>query len=118
MSDIEYGREQDRLEYRLYRDSLIARFGRLVPDELWHYTTADGLIGILKSGHIWSTQVACLNDTLEQLYFGNLVHDAVKIRRAQNTNTDLEPLYRMADLGLATREFSAHGQFVACFSEV
>ena len=62
-----YIREQDREEYGRFCMHHIPNFARALPDEIWHYTTADGLIGILKSGQIWSTQVACLNDTLEPI---------------------------------------------------
>ena len=34
-------------------------------DALFHYTTADGLIGILQSGEIWSTAYYCSNDESE-----------------------------------------------------
>jgi hypothetical protein len=91
--------------------------GRVLPDELWHYTDANGLIGILQSGKIWTTQVTCLNDTLEQRYFGDLVHAAVKQRRTVNTDPAIEPLFRVADNLLSERDFTAMGQFVACFSE-
>lgn len=34
-------------------------------DALFHYTSADGLLGILESGEIWSTAYYCLNDESE-----------------------------------------------------
>lgn len=34
-------------------------------DALFHYTSADGLIGILQSGEIWSTAYYCMNDESE-----------------------------------------------------
>jgi len=34
---------------------------------LYHYTSADGLIGILKSGHIFATHIRYLNDSQEML---------------------------------------------------
>ena len=34
-------------------------------DALFHYTTANGLIGILDSGEIWSTAYYCANDESE-----------------------------------------------------
>jgi len=34
-------------------------------DALFHYTSADGLIGILQSGEIWSTAYYCTNDVSE-----------------------------------------------------
>ena len=90
---------------------------RVLPDELWHYTDATGLIAILESKKIWATQVTCLNDTLEQRYCGDLVHAAVKDRRKVNTDPVIEPLFRAADELLGERDFTTVGQFVACFSE-
>ena len=56
--------DADIREY--YRFSLhhAQHLGRPLPDELWHYTDANGLIAILHSQKLWSTQVTCLNDTL------------------------------------------------------
>jgi hypothetical protein len=113
-----YVRDQDREEYRRFCTHHIPSFARAPSDEIWHYTTADGLIGILRSGQIWSTQVTCLNDTLEQRYFGDLVHAAVKARRAANIDPALDQMWRVADEGLSDRNFATAGHFVACFSEV
>lgn len=40
-------------------------------EPLWHYTTAAGLLAILDSGSIFSTQMGCLNDSSELRYFHN-----------------------------------------------
>ena len=32
---------------------------------LWHYTNGAGLLGILETGTIFSTQVSCVNDSTE-----------------------------------------------------
>src|ERR1700728_454678 len=113
-----YVRDEDKQEYRKFCAQHLPTFSRTLPSELWHYTNADGLINIIKSGQIWSTQITCLNDTLEQRFFGDLVHAAVKERRAHNTDTALAVLLQVADEALANRDFSTAGHFVACFSEV
>jgi|SRR6267154_1980070 len=117
MPDYQYVRAEDVTEYREFCRHHIRAFGRPVPPELWHYTDANGLIGILKEGRIWTTQVSCLNDTLEQRHFGDLVHESIKSRRKQNTDAVLEPLLRVADEFLTNRDFTAAPQFIACFSE-
>jgi hypothetical protein len=117
MSGYLYVRDEDIEEYWQFCLHHSRAFGRALPTELWHYTNADGLIGILKSGKIWTTQVTCLNDILEQRLFGDLVHEAVKERRKQNTDPIMEPLFRAADELLANRDFTIDSQFVACFSE-
>lgn len=118
MTEFEYIREEDRLEYRDFCIHHLRSFERRPVDEIWHYTNADGLLGILKSGQIWATQVACLNDNLEKKYFSTLICDAVKERRRLNSNQLLDDLWRIADERLSNADFSAEGQFVACFSEV
>jgi hypothetical protein len=118
MPEIEYIREVDKQEYRNFCMHHIRSFARPPVAEVWHYTSADGLIAILKSGQMWSTQVACLNDSLEQRYFGDLVNDVVRLQMAQNTEPDLAVLLRIADQGLSQRDFASAWHFVACFSEV
>jgi hypothetical protein len=118
MSGIGFVRDEDKEEYRKFCMHHARGFARALPAELWHYTDANGLIAILQTGKIWSTQITCLNDSLEQRYFGDLVHAVVKTRRAQNTDSILDPLFRVADDALANRDFAPVGQFVACFSEV
>lgn len=118
MIDAVYVREQDRQEYRNFCMHHLRSFGRTLPPEVWHYTNAEGLIAILKTGQIWSTQISCLNDSSEQKYFGNLVHDEVKRQRSLNTDPTLAMLFRIADELLTDRDFSTAGHFVACFSEV
>lgn len=38
------------------------------PDHLFHYTTANGLLGILRSATLWATHIAYLNDGSEYQY--------------------------------------------------
>jgi hypothetical protein len=113
-----YIRDQDKDEYRRFCLHHLPSFTRKVPQEIWHYTGADGLIGILRSGQIWSTQVACVNDTGEQRYFGDLVRAGVRKLRAAVTDPRIAVLARVADDALTVRDFSTAGHFVACFSEV
>lgn len=47
------------------------------PELIWHYTNADGLLGILKSGAIWATDAAYVNDTAELVYTLDEVRKAV-----------------------------------------
>jgi hypothetical protein len=107
MNDIEYVREGDRQEYLRFAAHHLRSFGHPPVSEIWHYTDAEGLVGILKSGQLWCTQVSCLNDSLEQRYFGDLMHAAVKARRAKNTDTNLAILLRIAEEFLGGRDFSA-----------
>jgi Protein of unknown function (DUF2971) len=117
MNAYKFVRPEDIEEYWRFCLHHARSFGRALREELWHYTDANGLIGILQSGKVWTTQVSCLNDTLEQRYFSQLIHRAVKERRKQNADFQLEPLFRVADEALGNLDFTAMGQFVTCFSE-
>lgn len=44
---------------------------------LWHYTTAEGLKGILSDQTLWATDYRYLNDTLEFNYSKTLIHQAL-----------------------------------------
>ena len=100
------------------RDEILASLGRALPTEFWHYTDANGLIGILESGKIWATQVSCLNDSLEHKYFGDLVLEEVRRRLTGKIDPVLATVFGVGIEALAHRDFSAAGHFVSCFSEV
>ncbi|MBN8908087.1 MAG: DUF2971 domain-containing protein [Rhodospirillales bacterium] len=40
---------------------------------LWHYTTGQGAIDIIKSGELWVTQISCLNDSTELTYASDVL---------------------------------------------
>jgi Protein of unknown function (DUF2971) len=44
---------------------------------VWHYTSGNGLIGIVESGTLYSTQVSCLNDATEIRYAASKLREAL-----------------------------------------
>jgi Protein of unknown function (DUF2971) len=64
--------------------------------ELMHYTTAEGLKGIVSSGCLWATHAACLNDAVEVTHFfdvrlPNIAFPEVRkyiVTRAQDSKAD------------------------------
>jgi Protein of unknown function (DUF2971) len=118
MTQTTYITEAHREEYRKFCAHHIRSFGQSAVNEVWHYTNADGLIGMLKSGEIYTTQIACLNDSLEYRYFGDVVHKVIREKLKSPADPDILAFLRVADEGLATSDYSAEGHFVACFSEV
>lgn len=48
------------------------------PDEIFHYTTVDGLLGIATSAHLWATDVRYLNDTREFKYTVELAWETLE----------------------------------------
>jgi hypothetical protein len=113
-----YITDLDKQEYRRFAAHHISAFARPAPPELWHYTSGEGLIAILTTGKIFSTQVTCLNDNLEQRYFGDLVYAATKQAAAQNDDATLSVLLKFANTALGDRDFSSAWHFATCFSEV
>jgi Protein of unknown function (DUF2971) len=113
-----YIRDEHREEYRRFvSHHIVNSYARGLPPELWHYTNANGLIAIIKTGTLYATQITCLNDNLEQRYFGDLVHEAVIARRAQGLDDRLRVLSNLANEALSIRDFSTAWHFVTCFSE-
>jgi hypothetical protein len=55
----------------IYLDWLVAGINEdlgIVPDTLWHYTDAPGLLGIVSDQELWATQAWFLNDSSETKY--------------------------------------------------
>lgn len=53
------------------------------PDELFHYTDAAGLVGVLAGkGELWATDVRCMNDTNELTLGTSLLNETIRARAA------------------------------------
>jgi hypothetical protein len=118
MTEPAYVTNADKAEYGRFAIHHLPAFARNAPTELWHYTSAQGLIAILSTGKIFSTQIACLNDNLERRYFGDLVLAALKDAAMKNTNAKLAVLFSVALSQLEKPDYSATWHFATCFSEV
>lgn len=67
---------------------MISRTG--APRDVWHYTTAAGLSGILRSQTLWATETAFLNDASEIDYGTELFRQAVTTVLAAGSYADCE----------------------------
>jgi hypothetical protein len=79
-----------------------------VPHSVWHYTTAGGLEGILRSGSIFATDIQYLNDSREWRHITRVVQDEIGI------DDSLEEFARLL-AGFEDRVLSAIDCYVACF---
>ncbi len=73
--------QAEHAKYREFTGNMMKRLGAFDFDGetiLWHYTTGPGLLGILESGQIFATQVACLNDSSETTYATELFKSAIE----------------------------------------
>jgi hypothetical protein len=98
VSDASYVSDAGKEEYRRFVMHHLPAFGRPAVKEVWHYTTAPALILILSAGKLFSTQVSCLNNSLEQRYFGDLVHAGIRKPIASNKDADLAVMLQTADV--------------------
>ncbi|OGL42611.1 MAG: hypothetical protein A2042_05910 [Candidatus Schekmanbacteria bacterium GWA2_38_11] len=56
------------------------RFHRPTPQKLYHYTTAEGLIGILNSTSFWMTNLRYMNDLSELQYSVDLIENIIEAK--------------------------------------
>jgi hypothetical protein len=106
---------------RVATDAGIMKFD---PDmTIWHYTNSSGFLGIVESGAIRATQVACVNDSTETLYATRLYRKAIinlKESRAGDSVAQ-EFLQGVLDETDETADMPGHANskfHVACFSEL
>jgi hypothetical protein len=112
-----YVTEKDKAKISDFLRHWMPRFAPLAPPALYHYTTGEKLIQIMDSCQLWSTHIACLNDTAEVRYALEELHKRVRKRRSELQNPALEPLLRRLDGFLSAAQLETAGVFVACFSE-
>jgi len=72
-----------------------------VPDLLFHYTKADGLIGIMKSGKIWTTKIQYMNDNSELQLAFDYIRNEIELQRKgfekTRTEDELEEMCKVLD---------------------
>jgi hypothetical protein len=79
-----------------------------LPESLYHYTDAAGLLGILSTRKLWATDVHFLNDEQETTYAQGLFRDAVEAM----SNPVLDPLHRLHGDEHAIHTFSRYKEYV------
>jgi hypothetical protein len=62
-------------------EQVASLLGRSPPKTLYHYTTQDGLLGIVRAGELWATNVQYMNDTREFFLALELAAERVKAHR-------------------------------------
>jgi hypothetical protein len=84
---------------------------------LYHYTTLEGLKGILKNRSIWFTHTSTLNDPLELKYGKNLILDI--LNKAINKKDDpiINQLLNALVIQINSFDDVIYEAYVACFCE-
>jgi hypothetical protein len=85
------------------------------PSRLYHYTTADGLKGIIENDVIWATNFRYVNDLAEYVYAKNLLED--EIRRRIPSAPALTRAVLDTILGTPDGLLGVVDIFIACFCE-
>ncbi len=62
------------------------------PDTIYHYTSLEGLVGIVNSRSVWMTDYSYLNDRREVRYGIDLLLDAVNELQSEATRDDVQGL--------------------------
>jgi hypothetical protein len=87
------------------------------PRELYHYTSLDGLVGIVRDRTIWATDARYLNDASELLYAATLIESVVVEAFAEADARVKEALPSAPRPGFANPFEYLHKPYVACFCE-
>jgi hypothetical protein len=112
-----YVLNEDQDAYGRWGGLYIEKFFPVHPPPLYHYTSGNGLIEIIKSGELWSTQVNCLNDASEFLYTMARLQERAKTLLASPQPDDIKFLLETIITELKRPVRGALGWFVACFTE-
>jgi hypothetical protein len=72
---------------------------------------------MIESAELWSTQIACLNDTTEIRYGFEELKRLVGQRRAATKEPALGALFERLEEVLSAPHLETAGVFVSCFSE-
>jgi DNA-binding XRE family transcriptional regulator len=75
----------------------LANHASLPPGSLFHYTTGAGLIAIVGSGQLWSTQIGCLNDEKEYIYAVEQLQQRFRQKLAANPPAPFRALFEKID---------------------
>lgn len=96
-SDIFFGRQHSlsqqgpiskplqELNSELYK--IWSSFHKQRPPVIYHYTTINGLIGMLKDGKIWATDIRFLNDSSEFQYARDIISARIEKEKETSTHT-------------------------------
>jgi Protein of unknown function (DUF2971) len=115
--EYKYITTEDLAAYEAWCAPHVAAFNPIPSGPLYHYTTGNGLIEIIKSGELWATQVACLNDSSELLYPIELLHSKVCQQSKSPVSLEVGFVMKQIEDGLSAQTIETEGRFIACFSE-
>ncbi len=103
------------IQKKLYE--IISEYQKPEPNILYHYTTSDGLLGILKDNCFWLTNAYYLNDSTEIKYGNEIIKKIIKDRESKYNDEYVKEYinpYIKITHGFSSVVFEA---FILCFCE-
>lgn len=88
--------------------------GRERPGIIYHYTTTNGLIGILESNELWATDLNYMNDASELIYARELIAEVIAAKLTATVDPILMTFYERA---VRMQEPGSRGFYGVCFCE-
>jgi hypothetical protein len=86
---------------------------------IYHYTGLSGLMGIVKSGNLFATDIRFLNDTSESIYGLNRIREIIGERVAAEQIKGNYVVSDLASLARIANNLALHARlFVTCFCRV
>ena len=97
---------------------ILAQFLQPPLHDLYHYTTGDGLLGIVKDQKLLATHISCLNDTSELVYAIEKFKDKLEKRLKEPLPDKIKHLLQSLKQIIDGNKIETSPVFVACFSSV
>ena len=82
-----------------------------VPDTLYHYTGTDGLLTMLRSGHVWATEYRYMNDASEFAHAAALISSVIDSATRKRSHAALDQVRRSLE-SQASDAFWQHRMFL------
>lgn len=103
--------------YKLFIKRHTRDFSTPKSGPLYHYTSGETLIRIVQSRELWTTHIACLNDTKEFVYAFDRLREHIQARITSARSAGIEYLLQGLVNLVADVEAVDYDVFVSCFSE-
>ena len=98
--------------------NLITQNSPPLPGVIWHYTTADGLLGIINTQQLYMSHILCMNDTEEYAHGINYMKQAIAARDRDDVSVNAKRFHAILSQVLASSAivYNVPDIFVSCFT--
>lgn len=117
MQKFRYLSKDDEIAVSKFIEHYSSHFFSIPSNPIYHYTSGDNFINIIKKGELWATQAACLNDTTEITYAINCLLERVEVKLQSGGNDKNYYILQRMKESLSSPNIETSPVFVSCFSE-